>query len=95
MIVFILYPRAFLDTKSFPVSAADPGEGPGGPASPVFWTKLRPEGPKKKGRPPPHLRVWMTCPPPNLKVCIHHWVKREDCLTRQFLLPQEACQLIT
>ena len=46
--VLILYPRAFLDTKSFPVSAADPGEGPGGPASPYFWTKLMPEGRKKK-----------------------------------------------
>ena len=64
MIVFILYPRAFLDTKSFPVSAADPGEGPGGPASPVFWTKLRPEGPKKKGRPPSSSQGLDDLPPP-------------------------------
>ena len=36
---------------------ADPGEGPGGPGPPsYFWTKLRPEGPKKTffgDRPPP------------------------------------------
>ena len=29
-------------------SEADPGEGPAGPGPPrYFWTKLRPEGPKK------------------------------------------------
>ena len=31
-----------------PLSVVDPGEGPGrGPGPPYFWTKLRPEGPKK------------------------------------------------
>ena len=36
-------------------------------ASPYFWTKLRPEVPKKffwETGPPPYLRVWMTLPPP-------------------------------
>ena len=28
-------------------SVADPGEGPGGPGPPYFYTKLRPDGPKK------------------------------------------------
>ena len=39
----------------FVLSVADLGEGPGGAApSPYFWTKLRPEGPKKCfWRPPP------------------------------------------
>ena len=35
-------------------------------ASPYFWTKLRPEGPKKKfweTAPLTYLRVWMTPPP--------------------------------
>ena len=34
---------------------ADPGEGPGGPGSPYFSTKMRPEGQKKffGDRPPP------------------------------------------
>ena len=48
---------------------ADPGEGPGGPpAPPYFSTKMRPEGRKKKffgaRPPPPYLRVWMTDNPP-------------------------------
>ena len=47
---------------------ADPGEGPGGPATPYFATKMRPKGPKKKmfleAGPPPYLRVWMNSPPP-------------------------------
>ena len=36
-------------------------------ASPYFWTKLRPEGPKKffwETAPLPYLGVWMTPPPP-------------------------------
>ena len=43
-------------TKSI-FSAADPGEGPGarGPGPPYFWSKLRPEGPKKI--------FWETGPP--------------------------------
>ena len=49
-----------------PLSVVDPGEGPGrGPGPPYFWTKLRPEGPKKiffSDRVPPYLRVWMTAP---------------------------------
>ena len=52
MIVFVLYPRALLDTKSFPVSAADPGEGPGEPASPLIF------GPRRiffKTLPPPAI----------------------------------------
>ena len=47
------------------VTVADPGEGPGRPP-PNFYTKLRPEGPKKfwgVTGPPPYLRVWMTTPP--------------------------------
>ena len=45
-------------------SVADPGEGPGGPAPPYFYTKLMPEGPKKIFVTPPlYLRVWMTGPP--------------------------------
>ena len=47
----------------------DPREGAGGGgwlALPYFWTKLRPEGPKKifpRPPPPSYLRVWMTAPP--------------------------------
>ena len=43
--------------------------GPGGPPSPYFWTKMRPEGPKKsflETWPPTYLRVWMTGAPPSL-----------------------------
>ena len=42
---------------------------------PYFWTKLRPEGPKKlflEDAPPPYLRVWITDPPPYLKAWIWH-----------------------
>ena len=51
------------------VTVADPGKG----APPNFWTKLRPEGPKKlfletASPPPPYLRVWMS--PPYLKLWI-------------------------
>ena len=48
------------------MAVADLGEVPGEPdPHPYFWTKLRPEGPKKIfWRPPPplppYLRVWMT-----------------------------------
>ena len=51
----------------------------GGPrrlAPPYFWTKLGPEGPKKiySWRTQPlYLRVWITGPPPYLKVLIQHW----------------------
>ena len=49
-------------------SMADPGEGPGGPTPPYFYTKMKPEGPKKfflsPPPPPSYLRVWMTAPPP-------------------------------
>ena len=40
------------------------GRGPGSPL--YFYTKLRPEGMKIffGDRPPSHLRVWMTAPPP-------------------------------
>ena len=42
------------------VTVADPGKGLGGPPPPppYFWTKLRPDGPKKifwKTPPPPHF----------------------------------------
>ena len=51
--------------------------GPGGlPPPPYFWTKLGPEGPKKKyswRTQPLYLRVWITGPPPYLKVWIQHW----------------------
>ena len=58
------------------MAVADPGEGPGGPVPPppppYFWTKQRPEGPKKIFSktasplpPPPH--------PTYLKVWIRHW----------------------
>ena len=59
----------FYSLPLFPItlnmtSVADPGEGPGGPAPPYFYTKLMPEGPKKIfGTPPLYLRVWMTGPP--------------------------------
>ena len=55
------------------VTVADLGKGLGRPP-PNFYTKLRPEGPKKfwgvTG--PPYLRVWMTTPPLHLKVWIWH-----------------------
>ena len=57
------------------MAVADLGEGPGGAAPPLFSfyfkTKLRPEGPAKiflETAPPHYLRVWMTSPPPYLKV---------------------------
>ena len=40
--------------------------GPGVPPPPYFWTKMRPEGPKKiflETGPPTYLRVWMTGTP--------------------------------
>ena len=48
----------FYSLPLFPItlnmtSVAVPGEGPGGPAPPYFYTKLRPEGPKKKNWGPP------------------------------------------
>lgn len=51
------------------MTVADPGEGLGGlgPSLPYFQTKLRPEGPEKKGRPPPlskSLDDRATTPPP-------------------------------
>ena len=46
--------------------AVDPGEGPGHPPPPYFYSKLRPEGPNKiffgDWSPIPYLRVWMTAP---------------------------------
>ena len=48
------------------VTVADPGEGLWRPP-PNFYTKLRPQGPKKfwgVTAPPPYLRVWMNPPPP-------------------------------
>ena len=37
---------------------ADPGERPRGARLPYFWTKLRPDGPKKNSlRPPPRLSL--------------------------------------
>ena len=46
----------------------DKGEGPREPGSPLyFYTKLRHEGMNIVffgDRPPSHLRVWMTAPPP-------------------------------
>ena len=83
----IFSPRQKLDKKlnrlnilkwSIPefYSVADRGEGPGGPRPPYFQTKLRPEGSKKffgdLPPPPPYQRVWMTAPPPYLKVEIWH-----------------------
>ena len=59
----------FYSLPLFPItlnmtSVADPGEGPGGPAPPYFYTKLMPKGPKKIFVTPPlYLRVWMTGPP--------------------------------
>ena len=55
-------------------SVADLGEGPWGP-SPKNWG---PKGQKKFLEAAPHppssyLRVWMTGPPPYLKVWIWHW----------------------
>ena len=50
----------FYSLPLFPItlnmtSVADPGEGPGGPAPPYFYTKLRPEGPRKNFWDPPSL----------------------------------------
>ena len=46
------------------------GDSEEGPAAPPFWTKLRPEGPKKIfGRPPP--------PPSYLKIWIRHCLNRQ------------------
>ena len=47
------------------MAVVDLGEVPGGARVPhYFWTKLKPEGPKKifleTAPPPPYLRVWMT-----------------------------------
>ena len=46
-------------------------QGRGLPPPPYFWTKLRPEGTKKNFLRlplPTYLRVWITGPPPYLKV---------------------------
>ena len=47
--------------------------GGGGWAPLCFWTKLRPEGPKKTffldQSPPPYLRVWITVPPLIWRLC--------------------------
>ena len=54
-------------TESFVYSGGSRGGAGGTWASPYFWTKLRPEGPKKvfwETAPPPYLRVWMTPNPP-------------------------------
>ena len=60
---------------------ADPGEGPGKPGSPPYFsTKRGSEWPKNiflETGPTPYLRVWMTAPPhhpPYLKVWIRHCV---------------------
>ena len=61
----------------FPV--ADPEEGPGGPASPLFFDQNKARRVEKnflETGPPTYLRVWMTGspppPPPYLKVWIRH-----------------------
>ena len=65
---------AIIPHKATIITVADPGEGPRGSTPPYFWTKLRPEGPKKFFlETPPFLRVWMT--PPYLKVWIRHCIK--------------------
>ena len=60
-------------TKHIILSVADPGEGPGGPGSPlIFKPKWGPKGRKMFvfETAPPYLRVWMTAPPPYLRVWI-------------------------
>ena len=66
-------------TETSVYSVGSRGGARGTWASPYFWTKLRPEGPKKffwETGPPPYLRVWMTPtarpPPPHPKVWIRH-----------------------
>ena len=57
------------------VTVADPGKGLGGPPPPpYFWTKLRPDGPKKifwKTPPPPILFQGLDDLPPSL-IWIRH-----------------------
>ena len=52
------------------------GSRGGAQGPPLFFTKLRPELPKKvwgtTPPPPPHVRIWMTRPPLYLKVWIRH-----------------------
>ena len=54
----------------------DKGEGPGEPGSPPIFldqTEARRDEHCFFWRPPPsHLRVWMTAPPPYLKIWIRH-----------------------
>ena len=64
-------------TETFVYSVGFRGGAWGTWASPYFWTKLRPEEPKKffwETTPLPYLRVWMTPnpPPPDPKVWIRH-----------------------
>ena len=56
----------------------DPGEEPGGALPSYFWTKLRPEGPKKKflskgldDCPPPHLLSEGLNPPLNFTCLVN------------------------
>ena len=54
-------------TETFVYKGGSSGGARGTWASPYFWTKLRPEVPKKffwETAPLPYLRVWMTAPPP-------------------------------
>ena len=81
-------------------TVSDPGEGPGrsGPPS-YFYTKLRPEGPKKKfleTGPSLHLRIWMTAPPPlpvwrsgsatNWSTSRAHYPLQESCKKLKYLI---------
>ena len=73
-------------------SVADPGEGPGGPGPPYFYTKLRPDGPKKiflRLSPPPYLRIWMTTPPPLFQGQNHRSFMWTEALSCMVLVPQQ------
>ena len=72
-------------------TVADPGEGPGGAASPLIFRLNWGRRAQKKFFKifletgfPTYLRVWMTGPPPlprYLKVWICHWFNKSDCMT--------------
>ena len=63
-----MHAQLWLEAEDWSLSVADPEEGPGGtppsPPPPYFWTKLRPEQPKKffweTSPPSPYLKVWTT-----------------------------------
>ena len=60
----------------------------------LFWTKVKPEGPKifflRPGPAPPYLRVWMTAPAPTyLKVWIRHYIYHVKSVETQTIKPEK------